>query len=377
MKRKRIFFLCFMLLLNGLWVRPVRAEGLDVSAKAACLMERDSKRVLYQKNAQVKLPMASTTKIMTALLAVENCDLNQTLTVPPEASGIEGSSIWLSPGEKLTVEELLYGLMLSSGNDAAMTLALHMGGSVEGFAAMMNAKAKELGANDTNFVTPNGLHDENHYTTAYDLALISAYAMSNGDFQRIVGTKTKTIPWEAGQWDRSLKNKNKILWQYEGGNGVKTGYTSNAGKCLVSAANREDMQLIGVVLNCGDMFPESQRMLDYGFDHYEMMTLYDQEQSFGKMPVADGVLSQVEFVAEGTVRLPVTAEEKATVKADMKLDSGLTAPVKQGQEIGQVDVYIGENLISSMPVRATQDIYANTFGYNLKRVLDGWMVPAA
>lgn len=377
MKRKRIFFLCFMLLLNGLWVRPVRAEGLDVSAKAACLMERDSKRVLYQKNAQMKLPMASTTKVMTALLAVENCDLNQTLTVPPEASGIEGSSIWLSPGEKLTVEELLYGLMLSSGNDAAMTLALHMGGSVEGFAAMMNDKAKALGANDTNFVTPNGLHDENHYTTAYDLALISAYAMSNGDFQRIVGTKTKTIPWEAGQWDRSLKNKNKILWQYEGGNGVKTGYTSNAGKCLVSAANREDMQLIGVVLNCGDMFPESQRMLDYGFDHYEMMTLYDQEQSFGKMPVADGVLSQVEFVAEGTVRLPVTAEEKASVKTDMKLDSGLTAPVKQGQEIGQVDVYIGENLISSMPVRATQDIYANTFGYNLKRVLDGWMVPAA
>ncbi|NLT96773.1 MAG: D-alanyl-D-alanine carboxypeptidase, partial [Christensenellaceae bacterium] len=174
-------------------------------------MEASTGRVLYQKNAFEKMPMASTTKIMTALVAIENSNLDDRVTVSPNASGIEGSSIWLSPGETMTLSDLLFGLMPASGNDAAVAIAEHVGGDVETFVGMMNDKAREIGAYNTHFVNPNGLPADNHYTTAYDLALISAYAMQNKMFREIVKTQYKTLPWEGHEWDRVVKNKNKIL----------------------------------------------------------------------------------------------------------------------------------------------------------------------
>lgn len=374
MKKISTILVCFVLLFYIVGISPaLAAESIDINAKGVVLMEMTSKRVLYQKNAHVKLPMASTTKIMTALVAIENGNLTDVITVPPEASGVEGSSIWLSAGEKHTMEDLLYGLMLSSGNDAAVTIAIHIGGSVEGFAEMMNAKAKEIGAEDTNFVTPHGLHDKNHYTTAYDLGLISAVAMENPEFAKIVNTRNKTIPWEGSTWDRSLRNKNKIIWQYDGGNGIKTGYTSNAGRCLVSAANREDMQLVGVVLNCPDMFEDSKKMLSYGFDAYDMTTIFDHNQSFGRIPVEGAIVPDVEFVADASVTMPLTNKEKETVQTEVNLKESLVAPVTAGEEIGEVNIFVGGSLVATAKLKATQDVVKNSLQYNLKKIINNWM----
>lgn len=374
MKKICTTFLCFVILLSITGVNHSRAsEDINVNAKGVALMEMTSKRVLYQKNAHVKLPMASTTKIMTALIALENGKLTDIITVPAEASGVEGSSIWLSAGEKHTLEDLLYGLMLSSGNDAAATIAIHFGGSIEGFAAMMNERAKEIGAVDTNFVTPHGLHDENHFTTAYDLAIISSVAMENPEFAKIVNTRNKTIPWEGSQWDRALRNKNKIIWQYEGGNGIKTGYTSNAGRCLVSAANKENMQLIGVVLNCPDMFEDSKKMLTYGFDTYDMTRVYNKDDSLGKIQVEGATVPEVEFVADISVDMPLSEEEKSTVQTQTSIDQNLVAPITKGQEIGEVNIFVGGNMIATAKLKATQNAVKNSLQYNIKRIINKWM----
>lgn len=369
MKKRYVILFVLVVLLNVVSVSF--ASNVDVNAKSAILMEQSTKRVLYQKNAHIKLPMASTTKIMTALVVIENSNLKDVVTIPKEASGVEGSSIWLGEGEKQTVEDLLYGLMLSSGNDAAVALSTFVGGNVDNFIKMMNNRAKEIGAVDTNFVTPHGLHDDNHYTTAYDLALISAVAMDNEVFRTIVSTKSKTIPWESADWDRSLRNKNKIISQYDGGNGIKTGYTSNAGKCLVSAALRDEMQLIGVVLNCPDMFNESMKMLDFGFDNYKMTLLYDKEQSFGKCNIENGSVKSVDFYADKSIIFPIRENEKVQVKTN--LQDTITAPVKKGDVVGNVEIFLDDALIAKSNLTCAYDVAKNTLGYNLKRIIKYWI----
>ena len=194
-----------------------------ISAKSAILIDSSSGRVLYEHNSYEKLPMASTTKIMTGLLACESGKLNKTVKVSPFASGTEGSSLWLKVGEKLKLQELTYGLMLKSGNDAAVAIAEYLGGSVDAFTLLMNKRAREIGAVNTNFENPHGLDSDGHYTTAYDLALIAREAMKNEKFREIVSTKTYSIPMQGEKWDRAFKNHNKLLWNYEGCNGVKTG----------------------------------------------------------------------------------------------------------------------------------------------------------
>ena len=216
--------LCWAMALLAFFFGGYRVAAAETEPEAyaggIALMEVTTGKLLYGKNAHAQLPMASTTKVMTALLALEHAALDDMLTVPSEAYGVEGSSMYLNLGEKISLRDLLYGLMLTSGNDAAITIAEYVGGSVQGFIDMMNARAAELGALNTHFVTPNGLHDENHYTSAYDLALISAEALRNETFREIVSTTYHTTT--TGEQIRTLKNKNKILWQYEGGNGVKT-----------------------------------------------------------------------------------------------------------------------------------------------------------
>ncbi|HHY79044.1 MAG TPA: D-alanyl-D-alanine carboxypeptidase, partial [Thermoanaerobacter sp.] len=213
------FILYLFILLYFMSSVKVYAESYpSISAKAAIVMDQETGRVLYEKNSHEKLPMASTTKIMTLLVALEKGNLNDIVTVSKRAASVGGSSIWLSPGEKIDMESLLYGLMLNSGNDAATAIAEHIGGSVESFVEIMNQKAKEIGAYNTHFVTPSGLDIgiDDHYTTAYDLALITRYAFRYPKFAEIVSTKEKTIPWEGKEWDRYLRNKNKLLWIYEG-----------------------------------------------------------------------------------------------------------------------------------------------------------------
>ena len=208
-------------LLVSILLIPISASA--ISAKSAILIDSDSGRVLYEHNSYEKLPMASTTKIMTGLLACESGKLNETVKASTFASGTEGSSLWLKIGEKQTLENLTYGLMLKSGNDAAVAISEYLGGSIDAFALLMNKKAREIGAVNTNFENPHGLDSDGHYTTAYDLALIAREAMKNENFRKIVSTKTYSIPMQGEKWDRALKNHNRLLWNYEGCNGVKTG----------------------------------------------------------------------------------------------------------------------------------------------------------
>lgn len=295
----------------------VQASQAQTTAKGAVLMEAGSRRVLFSHNQNAKMPMASCTKIMTALLAVESGDLERIVEVRPEACGVEGSSIYLRPKEKLTLKELLYGLMLQSGNDCAVAIAYELAGSVPDFAAMMNKRAKELGAVNTNFVTPNGLHDDNHFTTAYDLGLISCEAMENDTFREIVGTKSVKISNEGFDYQRVITNKNKLLKTLDGADGVKTGYTKKAGRCFVGSATRGGMSLVCVVLNCGPMFEESASLMEYGFENYALKCIVPKNKMLGRK--THGKKSLVYTCSEGfsyPLRKDGSEDEKISVFAD-------------------------------------------------------------
>ena len=237
------------------------------SSSATIVVDQKSKKILSSSNAHVRLAMASTTKIMTAMVVLDNVvDVDVQLAIPQEAVGVEGSSVYLKRNEIWSVRDLLYALMLRSGNDAAVALSIAVGGSVQGFVDMMNAKASELGLKDTHFTNPHGLHDDNHYTTAYDLAIITAEAMKNPLFKSIVSAKSYVVEGNYTHDRYYLGNKNKMLLMMEGADGVKTGYTKNSGRCLVSSATRVDTQLICVVLNVHDMWNVSKNLLEKGFE---------------------------------------------------------------------------------------------------------------
>ena len=245
----------------------------ECSAESMVLVEKTTGRILFEKNKDKTLPMASTTKIITAIVAIELCeDLDRKHLITKDMTGIEGSSIYLSAGEHLSVRELLYGLMLRSGNDAAVAIAKIISGSVEEFVNQMNLFCFKIGLRHTNIVTPNGLHDDNHFTTASDLAKVSCYALSNPVFQDIVSSKEKVISNEKDSKNkcRLLKNKNKLLKNLEGADGVKTGYTTKAGKCFVGSASRNGFQVVCVLLNCREMFQECEKLINKAFKEYSI-----------------------------------------------------------------------------------------------------------
>lgn len=314
------------------------------NTQSKIVIEKESKRILYQENAYEKKPMASTTKILTAITIIENCDINEVVTVTKDTTNIEGSSIYLEEGEKLTVLELLYGLMLRSGNDCAETLAKHCSGSNEKFAELMNNTAKKIGAKDSNFVNPHGLHNDNHYTTAYDLALISAYSLNNDTFSKIVSTKRKVIPNTNKDYDRVLINKNKMLSNFEGATGIKTGYTKIAGRCLVSSAKRNDMELICVVLNCPNMFEDSSSMLNNAFSLYKNYKLYDSTNIIDFISVDD---KNIGLHIKNDIVLPLTENEYKNIKIEYNYPKTLNKEVKNDEEIGNIDIYCKNNLLFS------------------------------
>lgn len=254
------------------------------------VIEQTTKRVLVDENMNERCYPASTTKVLTALVVLNNLPIDKIVEVPKCAEGVEGSSLYLKEGQNISVEDLLYGLMMRSGNDAAVTLAIAVSGSVEEFASLMNKTAKECGAYSSNFVNPHGLQDENHYTTAYDLAVICAKAYEYPEFCRIVDCRQRKIVVDGE--NRYIANKNKLLKMYDGANGVKTGYTKTSGRCLVGGAKNGGMQLISVVLNYNDMWNDTIRMLDFAFDNYEMVSiergemLYPQAQNVIELNLA-------------------------------------------------------------------------------------------
>lgn len=248
---------------------PAYAAGAEIASSACSMavLDGDTGEAIFSKNMNARREPASTTKICTAITVLEHWStLDLPVAIPDEAIGVEGSSLYLQRGEMMTVRDLLYGLMLQSGNDCATALAVIVGDSVEGFVKLMNETAAKAGAVDTNFANPHGLHRDDHYTTAYDLCRIAYYAMQNQTFREIVSAKRHKTPYFNHDYPRNFPNKNKLLSEYEGCNGIKTGYTRAAGRCLVSSATRDGKTYICTVLNCGNMWEESMRLLDLAFD---------------------------------------------------------------------------------------------------------------
>lgn len=360
-----------VLALNGSALAERERDTVEISAGGVMLMDARTHKVLYAKNAHEKLPMASTTKIMTAILAIETGKLDALVTVPKEAYGVEGSSMYLRLGEKISLRDLVYGLMLVSGNDAAVAIAINVGGSIAGFAALMNEKAKALGAQNTHFVTPNGLHDAEHYTTAYDLALIASYAMQNETFREIVGTTYyRTV---TGEITRTVKNKNKILWEYEGGNGVKTGYTMAAGKCLVFSAERSGVELVGVVLNCPDMFPAAKRLLDYGFETYKPEKLVAAGDVIVRIRVNGGRKNALAVAVKQDIIILVKDGDSTTVRTVVKLaQQQVQAPVNKGDSLGSLEIWEDGRILAETELVAAETIEPAAFTDYLERLFRRW-----
>ena len=336
---KRLFAGTAAALLAAVLFLPLGANA--VSAEKAILVDAATGRVIYEKNADQQSLIASTTKIMTALVVCEQCNVLDRMKIPKEAVGIEGSSMYLQEGEVLTVQELLYGLMLSSGNDAAVALAIYCGGTVEGFAEMMNDKARILGLTGTHFENPNGLDSPHHYSTARDLAVLAAYAMENPIFAKTVSTKSLRIG------NRCLTNHNKLLWQVEGADGVKTGYTKAAGRILVSSAARNGRRLICVTINDPDDWRDHAALMEDGFSRYSVQRLVSAGDVIGELEVAGGE-SWVTLLAAGDFDYALAEGE--TVSILLPGAGFVYAPVAEGADAGFAYVTVEGKSVGKFPV---------------------------
>lgn len=326
------------------------AGAVNTGAQAAVLMDASSGRVLYGHNIHDRRLIASTTKLMTALVALESgVELSQKITVAPQWVGVEGSSIYLREGETLTLETLLYGMLLRSGNDAALAVAEVCAGSVEDFAAQMNQKAQALGMADSHFVNPNGLNDEQHFSSAYDMALLARACLENETLREMVSTKSIALE------GRSFTNHNKLLWQYEGCIGLKTGYTEKAGRTLVSAAERDGMTLICVTLSDPNDWADHTALFDWGFSNCRLEIAAQEEELVGWLPVEGSLVPLCPLVTEES--LGAALKEGEVLETELVLDSTtLTAPVTRGQQVGELICSLQGEELDRVPVVTARDI---------------------
>lgn len=343
---KTLSLILALLLTFGVLILPAQAEETatsptSLSAQSAILMEAESGSTVYEKNAYTRLPMASTTKIMTALVALELAAPDNTIIVDGSAVGTEGSSIYLCEGEKLTLEELLYALMLESANDAAVAIAIGISGSLDAFVDAMNTKAASLGLSDTHFANPHGLDAEAHYTTAYELAVIAREALQNPLLKTIVSTRKITIPHQNTDGVRLLVNHNKMLRLYDGCIGVKTGYTQKSGRCLVSAAERDGVIMIAVTIDSPDDWNDHTKLLDFGFSNYRSVELCPADFHLC-LPVVGGKETYVTLaVMQGvSATLPVGA---GVIEQSIQCPRYIFAPVKEGDVCGRMLFYCDTN----------------------------------
>lgn len=345
------------------------SEDFTIAARAAVLIDSESGRVLYAQNENEMLPEASCTKIMTALIALENSEMDESVTAGKNAHGVTGTSLYLSEGETLSMEQMLYGLLLRSGNDAAVAIAEHVAGSVKEFASMMNERAKQLNA-DANFVNPHGLDADGHRASALGLARIMREALKNESFRTITGTQRKVIPWVGNEYSRVLENKNRLLSDYEGATGGKTGYTSKAGRCLVFSAKRDEMELIGVVLSCPNWFDEAEKLLDYGFDNFRLHIALETGEEAGTASVLNGEKASVSASAQN--RLAAAIRKDETPKLNTQIEP-LTAPVETGKQIGTAYLKIGDEIIVQTPLLAAESVKKWSIASAFRRVMADWL----
>lgn len=348
------FVLCILALLVITAALPFNVSAVSIggiSAKASVLIEAQTGTVIAGKNEYQKLPMASTTKIMSTLLLLESGDLDSEFKVDNEAIMVEGSSMGLCEDDIVTKRDLCYGMMLPSGNDAANQTAVLLAGSAEKFSEMMNKRAEQIGLRNTHFVTPSGLHDPEHYSTAYDMALLTREALKNDTFREICGTKSAKLKFGNPPYERWLNNTNKLLSMYDGCIGVKTGFTDEAGRCLVSAAERNGVTLICVTLNAPDDWNDHKELYDYGFSVTESVPI-DYDFSEIKADIAGGSCDKILVVPSEMPRYTSVNGSKADIKAELLLKKFVYAPVEQGQNVGRVNFYSGDVLLCTVDLLA-------------------------
>ncbi len=354
----------------------INSEELDASslnAKYALLMDATNRRVLFEKEGYSKAPMASTTKIMTLIIALENGNVNDIVNVSDYAASMPDVQLNIKAGEQYLLLDLLYSLMLESHNDTAVAIAEHIGGTVEGFASMMNEKAKELGAYSTNFVTPNGLDAQNHYTTAYDLALIASYAIENQTFLDIIQTATHTFHEQTTGKTFTVNNKDAFLKMYEGAIGIKTGFTGDAGYCFVGAVKNEGKTFVSVVLACGwpphkgYKWKDTKRIMEYGSKNYKMKEIVKAGTFFQEVPVFDSIEGgSIQPYVKDCVSLLIKDGE--IIEYDVKLPKSLIAPIKKNQTVGKLIIYINDEKYKVLPLYSDEKKSKITYGYIFKRI---------
>ena len=374
-RKSKIFVritLVFLVLIMLFAYIPAANVKADTSAKAMCLMEASTHRVLKAKNENQKLPMASTTKIITAITAIENCkDLDKPFEISDASVGISGTSIYLRKGEVMTMRDLLYGLMLVSGNDASVAIGEQISGNSDFFVDLMNQTVKKIGANNTHVENTHGLDEKGHYTTAYDLALISSYALQNPTFKEIVSTKNIKITNSDGK-DRYLQNKNKLLRNYVGANGVKTGFTDDAGRCFVGSAERNNMTLVCSILNCGPMFEDCMELLDKGFSEYKMVDVTERVRKIREINIADGKEENTMLCANEKFLYPMKDGEEKDLKFEFFLPDEINPPMKKGSYVGEIKIFFDNNLIFSLKFTTMEDVKSKGVIERFFDILNRW-----
>lgn len=411
MNAKKIvfFFLVLFLLVSSIGVRA--DDGIDsieikdigevietasaltnepkIDSRYAIILDRESKAILYGKNEHTKTKMASTTKIMTALITIENTDLNNVVKISKKAAGTGGSRLKLKTGDQITVKDLLYGLLLRSGNDAAVAIAEYVAGSIPEFANLMNQKAMELGLTNTHFETPHGLDTEEHYTTAYELAILTDYALKNEVFANIVKTKTYTIT--INNVPRMIRNTNELLGYLNGVYGVKTGFTNGAGRCLVTSVKREDLDIICVVLGADTKkirTTDSIKLIEYTFQNFKKVNIHEEiKQKFlkwkkenkSKFKIEKGNFNGINLeLGEYTLKnYPMKKNTEENLQIEVEADFNLNAPIKKDDSLGKLIVFDGNEKILTVEILSGQNVqkkniwdYLLEFGKNYKKYLE-------
>lgn len=352
-----IWMLAVFLVISILPFFAFAAEEPELHSRGALLMDMQSGQVLYGKSENERFYPASITKIMTAILALEHSSLNDQVKISRLATEQEGNRVYLVEGEVQSMKNLLYGLMLNSGNDAAVAIAEHISGSVEAFAELMNEKAKKLGAKNTHFVNPNGLHDPNHYTTPYDITLIARYAMKNPMFREIV--KTEILPWHGKEWESVLYNINPMLYNYEGANGVKTGYTDQARQTMVVSAARDGRELIGTLMEADlkqTIREDATALLDYGFNQFATRRLAERDQVVTTLSFNETLKTDVKTASD--LYYSFEKQQSPNIQSQIHLNPPAKPPLAAGTAVGSLEFTADGKKIASVPLLAAQDVAA-------------------
>ena len=363
------FSICLVIFLNNHIFSSsiIDKNYLDITSNSAVVIDYVSGRTLYEKNATQKKKMASLTKIMTSILLVENCDLDEMVEVPKEAALIGGSTVGLKYKDMVSVKSLLYGMLLPSGNDCALTAAIHVAGSVENFAILMNKKAEEIGLTDTSFANPHGLDNDEHYTSALSMAKITRYALNYDIINEIVNTKTATINF--GSFTKTLNNTNALLRTYSKADGVKTGFTNGANKCLSASATKDDFRLIAIILDASTSnvrFNEAKNLLEESFNKYDLYDISNYLHFYICIPVSKGSKDYYEEKIDENYIIALTQEEYDNIYIKQNLPLKLTPPIKVGDYIGNIELYVEDELLYTKNIYAKYNINKNSMKDYLK-----------